>query len=342
MDIRGMTMREYPASDLDHQNLQELPTLLEMEEPPARPVKAEMAVQTDTQQPRLPSALVSFQDDHEKLLDRGTLQIGDESSDDKYPEQRRILRQVLPGPYYPSYLRQGDKKSFEDYIDAVPSLEATIKSSLGATANASPVDGTSSDGCKSPHQDKDASSSPTFLTLSQKIYDAEMSRRDSINGRCTAVLSTAAIIGTLVVAAGQLGLTLRGGATNGWTWPVLAFFLISLVYIGYSITIALQVHGDIQGEVIDWTDLNASNPKNLLDAYNFNVGFALLTYAKLNWCLNNNFKHRLHSAGRALRDGVIAVIIAGALSPLALTPSTTNNTLPAPQPVSSHVATHKP
>ena len=100
---------------------------------------------------------------------------------------------------------------------------------------------------------------------------------------------------------------------------MLAFFLVSLVYLAYSITIALHVHGDIQGDVIDFNDLNTSHPETTLDEYNFNAAKPLLICGKLNWCLNNNFKFRLQSAGRALRNGVIAAIVAGALSPWALT-----------------------
>ncbi len=47
----------------------------------------------------------------------------------------------------------------------------------------------------------------------------------------------------------------------------------------------------------------------------------MLLYANYNWCLNNEFKYRLQSAQRALRNGVIAVIIAGAVSPWAVSSS---------------------
>jgi hypothetical protein len=235
-----------------------------------------------------------------------------------------VLRQVFPGPYYPSNLREADKKSFDDYIHRIPSLEATIIASLKTSASPGSKD-TAQDGQKQPHN-KDTSSSPTFLSMSQNIYDAVTSRRESINTRCAAVLGTAGILGTLVVAAGQLGLTLRSGPANNYTWAVLVFFLVSLVYLGYAIALALHVHGDIQGEVIDWNNLDTCNPRETLDAYNFNVSLVLLTYANLNWALNNNFKHRLHSAGRSLRNGVIAVIVAGVLSPWAITSTTSGAT----------------
>jgi hypothetical protein len=44
-----------------------------------------------------------------------------------------------------------------------------------------------------------------------------------------------------------------------------------------------------------------------------------LLYGTFNWCLNNKFKDLLHSAQACLRNGLIAIIIAGALSPWLLT-----------------------
>lgn len=235
-------------------------------------------------------------------------------SGDKWHWIRPILRQPIPGPTYPGYLRDSDKATFENYWQFINNLAP-------------------------PQQyDKDKDSSPTLLSLSQKTYDAETSRRDSINGRCSTVLNTAGILGTLVVAAGQIGLTLHNHPVSGPAWPVLIFFLISLAYFGYSVTIALQIHGGIQGDLIDAYDLWADNPQSEIYNYNFRIAKTVLLYANYNWCLNNDFKYRLQSAQRAVRNGVLAVIVAGAISPWAVSPSTSAPGAP-PQPtpsVSSH------
>ena len=323
-------MRLYAANDIDHDSSSALPNLPDLKETQA--VSTQIAVstvdKTAEQAPSLSESLHPFQEYCNQLIARSTLRRNSTGTTDKFSRLRRILRQVLPGPYYPSNLREADKVSLGKYLKRLPSLDATIKTSITTNSKAGP-DNTVPGGRQQPRGKSDTNSnSPTFLSSSQKIYDAEVTRRESINARCTTVLSTAGILGALFVAAGTLGLNLRSGPVNNFTWAILVLFLIALVYLGYGITVALQVQGDIQGEVIDWNNLDVSDPKKPLDAYNFNVALWLLTYANLNWCLNNNFKHRLHSAGRALRNGVVAIILAGALSPWAVTPNTSTTSTP--------------
>jgi len=240
-------------------------------------------------------------------------------ADDSFRGWRSIFRQPFPGPAYPKYLRREDRINFDNEWYYIDRLSIQQPAPAPAPAQSSP--------------------SPTLLSVSQKIYDAEVTRRESINTRCTTVLNTAGILGALVVAAGQLGLMLHGHKLTGFTWPVLILFLISLAYLGYSVIIALQVHGALQGEVIDAYDLYADNLGQLtLDPYNLNIAKTMLLYAYYNWCMNNSFKYRLQSAQRALRNGVIAIIIAGGFSPWAITPSSSTTTaLARPTPViSSH------
>jgi hypothetical protein len=296
-------MREYAANDLVQQSLAKSLVLLEPKEVPPAGGKSEPD-----------QSIVQY----DKLIMQDNVHPDTVTWTEKIPIWiRRPVRQVIPGRSYPRYLRRRGRMSFDNYVTSVQSLTVPATPTTKVKAKDRNNNNSSSD-------DQPKSSSPTFFSLSQKIYDTEASRRESINARCTTVLSTAAILGTLVVAASQLGLTLRGAPITRVTLTVLAFFLVSLVYLAYSITIALHVHGDIQGEVIDFNDLNDSRPGTTLDEYNFNAAKALLICGKLNWCLNNNFKFRLQSAGRALRNGVIAVIVAGALSPWALTPPPTH------------------
>jgi hypothetical protein len=330
-------MREYSANDLDHLVIQKPSDLHELEVALTTPDPAEPP------QPALPTSATPIRRQLDELIMWGKVRPDNLSRGRKILTWiRSLLQEPFPGPYYPRFLRRRDIQSFHDYVGSVASFSVTATPVTEAKPGARNYQSRTSNGQSGDDQPK--SSSPTFLSLSQKIYDAEVSRRDSINTRCSAVLSTAAILGTLVVAASQLGLTLRSTPITKVTLTVLAFFLVSLVYLGYSITIALRVHGDIQGVGIDFDDLKACNPDHVLDLYNFDTSEALLIYGKLNWCLNNNFKYRLHSAGRALRNGVIAVIVAGALSPWALMPSTsTNSTLPTTHLSSSQaVASTRP
>ena len=134
---------------------------------------------------------------------------------------RRIFRQLLPGPTYPGYLYNTDKTNFENYWHYITAIDVPGQNAQNA--------------------------SPTLLLISQKTYDAEATRRDSINGRCSTVLNTAGILGALVVAAGQLGLMLHDRPVSGATWPVLIFFLISLAYFGYSVSHRLAGAGRYPG-----------------------------------------------------------------------------------------------
>lgn len=326
-------MRQYAANDLVHQSLPDLSDVLEPKQvATAPPEKKAAPAKEEAPKPRPPGQVASLKEQLDELILHGKVKPDDTSAESQHV-WRRTVRQVLPGPYYPRFLRRKDKGSFDDYMQAVPPFKDAInalskdepKDSQNKTHDEIATD-SSRNGQKQTQDKPDTSSSPTVLSASQKIYDAEVARRESINTRCTTVLSTAGILGALFVAAGTLGLNLKSGPVDNFTWTVLVFFLIALAYLGYSITIALHVHGDIQGEVIDWNDLVRCHPEKTVDEYNFNVATALLLYANLNWCLNNNFKYRLHSAGRALRNGVIAIILAGALSPWAVTPTTSNTT----------------
>ncbi len=329
-------MRLYSANDLVHQSLN-LTDLLKLQEAQTTP-----AGET-TQKPSLLAQIKSHQAEFDQLIMYGNVtsdttraKLDTTQPTDRHPRSRKILRQVLPGPYYPKFLRKIDQNSFDVYLDSIqPFKDDTPRAT---TDGAEDVQNKS-------HDKNDTSSSPTVLSISQKIYDAEATRRESINTRCTTVLNTAGVLSALFVAAGQLGLNLRSGPVNNFTWAILVFFLISLAYLGYSITVALHVHGDIQGDLIGPDDIVASDPTRPLNEYNFNIATFLLVYANLNRYLNTNFKYRLQSAGRALRNGVIAIIIAGALSPWAVTTSTstTGMLLPATHLVGNHaVASIRP
>jgi hypothetical protein len=217
------------------------------------------------------------------------------------PKRPAGVATVFPSPKYPQESRDGDKTQFErDWGD------------IGALSIGAPPAGGHAAGRDSPPP----TSGPTLLSASQRVYDAEISRRDSINGRCSAVLNTAGILGALVVGASQLGLI--RGSFDWAAWIVYPLFVISLAYLTFSIVIALQVQGDIQGNVLGAQDLHRLGPEISPNGYSVYLAKADLLYATSEWCLNNEFKYRLNSAQRSLRNGIIAVIIAGALAPWAL------------------------
>jgi len=138
------------------------------------------------------------------------------------PKRPAGVATVFPSPKYPQESRDGDKTQFErDWGD------------IGALSIGAPPAGGHAPGGDSPPP----TSGPTLLSASQRVYDAEISRRDSINGRCSAVLNTAGILGALVVGASQLGLI--RGSFDWAAWIVYPLFVISLAYLTFSIVIAL-------------------------------------------------------------------------------------------------------
>lgn len=202
------------------------------------------------------------------------------------------IRQLIPGWKYPPALEAQDQSYFDGYNKAIDKI------------------------ANSPKPDGNYSSA--VLAASQRIYDGEASRRESINTRCGAVLSTGGILGALFVAAGQLGLTLKKGTFGGVGWLLLAVFLIALLYLGVSITMALAVQGSEQGNVVDPGNISTGDHQQDIDVYNIQLARQYLKYTVLNYQVNNRLKFQLHSAQRYLRNGIIAIIIAGMLSPLAL------------------------
>ena len=79
--------------------------------------------------------------------------------------------------------------------------------------------------------------------------------------------------------------------------------------------------------VLGAQDLHRLGPEISPNGYSVYLAKADLLYATSEWCLNNEFKYRLNSAQRSLRNGIIAVIIAGALAPRGCTER------PSPWPV---------
>lgn len=288
-------MRIYAATDLQHLSYM-------------APAQAGVVVSAD-QTERLYTKLKQYLDDDHKK-DRG----------DQKPKPKlltMLYRQFVPRSKYPTNWGKSDLDDFDVYWTQEINM-------LDVTPDPAPAQQGNPPAVPVPNADHDKNSSPTVLSISQKIYDAEITRRESINTRCSTVLSTAGILGTLVVAAGQLGLIQQSSSHKPLAWIVYIFFVVSLAYVGCSIAIALRVHADVQGAVIDAHDMHVDSTLTL-DKYNCRVAKANLLYGTFNWCLNNKFKYRLQSAQRLLRNGVIVVIIAGALSPWLLTASTTSS-----------------
>jgi hypothetical protein len=159
----------------------------------------------------------------------------------------------------------------------------------------------------------------TQRSVSQRVYDTEAARRESINTRAGALIGTAGVLGSLVVAAGQLGLDVKKGSFGAAAWVVFVFFVVSLAYLGATLVLALRVQGAQQGNVVDPTDLapQPNEPSNK-GAYDVRMTQVHLRYTVLNYRLNNLLKYRLLSSQRCLRNGVLAIIVAGVVSPAAL------------------------
>ena len=233
-------MRYFPASDLGHQSLEEMFSLPESHDPT--------------------KDLYTYLKGYLQ-----TLQATDGAEQkSQLPIQAEIYRQLVPRAKYPKNWSQKDIDRFDDYWETdIKVLSVTPKHTGASWVNlAKPV---------TPGDDQGKNFNPTLLSFSQKIYDAEMTRRESINTRCGALLSTAGILGTLVVAAGQLGLIQQSSSHKPLAWIVYALFVVSLVYVLRSIIIGLQVQGGIQGEVIDADDLHPDKPSQPLDQYNCNI-----------------------------------------------------------------------
>jgi hypothetical protein len=206
--------------------------------------------------------------------------------------KEKPFRQVIPGWRYPKAVGEKDASYYEEYNDAIARLVSSA---------AMPGD-----------------YGPTILAASQRMYDDEMSRRESINTRSGAVLSTGGILGALFVAAGQLGLMQQKGSYQVAAWFVLAAFLIALVYVGFSITMAIAVQASLRGNVADPGDLVVSTDEQNSNEYCVRLAKRNLVYTVKNYEVNNLLMFRLHSAQCCLRNGIVAIILAGMLSPLAL------------------------
>jgi len=211
-----------------------------------------------------------------------------------------VLDQVFPWPtrYGSMSVSIADSRFFESLKAAVEALEISDLA----------------------HDDDYTS---VLLAVSERVYDAQEARRDSFITRSGFVLGAGGILGALVVAAGQLGLLHKKGSSFGIAgWIVLILFIISLLYLGASLVIALGVQGAarIAAPVeIDPSDL-VPRSKEEMNAKNYNVRLAKLHlfYAIENYGTSNRMVRRLYASQVCLRNGVIFLIVTGMLSPLAL------------------------
>jgi hypothetical protein len=127
------------------------------------------------------------------------------------------------------------------------------------------------------------------------------------------------LVGSLVVAAAQLTLENKHTASGRGADIVLACFVVSLLYLALSLVQALQVQGDEQGGVVDPTDLQPRNGEPEHEgSYAVRVASEHLRYTVYDYEVNNRIKFRLLCSQRCLRNGIIAIIIAGIASPWAL------------------------
>jgi hypothetical protein len=147
---------------------------------------------------------------------------GNQAQVQRYRES--VAQQLFPGWRYPPKLRDQDKSRFDDYLNDIRVLKDTA-------------------------QEHEACGR-AVLKASQKIYDDELARRESINKRGGAVLNTGGILGALFVAAGQLGLIQEKGRFGVLVGFLLAAFIIALLYVGSSIIMALAVQGQAKGSAI--------------------------------------------------------------------------------------------
>jgi hypothetical protein len=165
----------------------------------------------------------------------------------------------------------------------------------------------------------------SLLAASERLYDAEIARRDGFITRSGFILGSGGILGAIVVAAGQLGLMHeKGGSFGIATWAVLILFLISLLYLAASLIVALGVQGLAPvanfSIVVDPFDVSSqAADKTGAGSYNIHLAKAHLLYAIDNYKLNNEIAFRLHASQVCFRNAVIVIILTGALSPLALT-----------------------
>jgi hypothetical protein len=214
-------------------------------------------------------------------------------------------RQFIPAWYYPKALKKQDASYFEKYNLDISKFPGPAEAS-----------------------DKYGSA---VLSASQRIYDDGLSRRESINTRCGTVLSTGGILGALFVAAGQLGLMQKKGPYGIATWLVLTAFIIALAYVGFAIVMALAVQASLRGNVLDPSDITIRTDELNPTAYNIYLAKKNLLYSVKNYEVSNLLMFRLQSAQRCLRNGIVAIIFAGMLSPLALHTAATSGSgsLPA-------------
>lgn len=159
----------------------------------------------------------------------------------------------------------------------------------------------------------------TLLEIAQHMYDAETDRRSAIETRAGVVVGAAGLLGSLVVAAGQLAVTRTAPHLSLAGWIMVVFYILSLAYFALAVVAALGAQGsreEVRGNVIDPTDLTPSSrfSRDEKGAYDLQLAKTLLRYTTENYKVDNLLTYRLRGAQRCLRNAVLAILVAGVLA----------------------------
>jgi hypothetical protein len=152
----------------------------------------------------------------------------------------------------------------------------------------------------------------TLLSSSERLYDGEVARHSSIDGRASGLMSAIGIAATLVTG---LGLTTLSDVANlsppGYV-VVLVVYIAVLVYLAATAVIAFRVQGYMPRSMPDPTDLTPDAGINQTRS----IACRLMDYTVRNYRENNRAAYLLYSGQKCFRNAVLVLVLGGLLSAL--------------------------
>lgn len=178
----------------------------------------------------------------------------------------------------------------------------------------------------------DAEVAAEVLAASQAMFDSEIGRRASIDARVGTVLGASGLLGAVVVAAAQFGFSAEHPHLTGCGIAAVVFYFATLLFIAGAVLLCLASHGHRRGYIVSPEDLVPNEPAatgpGAIATYRSKRASYLADYTAENFKVDALVMLQLTMALRSLRNGVVCLIVAGALLPFATSTSNVNPIVP--------------
>lgn len=156
---------------------------------------------------------------------------------------------------------------------------------------------------------------PKLLDLSLKLFDADASRRASIDSRAGSMMSSITLAATLVTGVGFTSFKDASALSPVAFWALFLTFVLTLLFLTATTLMLFQIQGRLYRSTPDPADLATPAPAEP-SAYPRQVATRILRYTIANYKVNNRVVTRLWIAQKCFRNALVVLVAGGILTAL--------------------------